>query len=296
VEVQNTGVGADEHHAESAEIQNHRRQSIALWQQLAGRWEQGRHTLGAPTRCVSEWLVGKLAPEPGQTILDLAAGTGEAGFFAATHLGDRGRLICSDFAPQMVSAAERVARELAVNNAEFRVLDAEQLALPDASVDGVICRFGYMLMGDPGRALRETRRVLRPGGRLAFCVWGEPQRNPWMTVPTNVMIEQGHMQRRDPDGPGMFRMRDSTRIGPLLREAGFSGCVIEEMAVSHRFENADALWAFTSELQGPIALAIDALGDHDRQAVRSMIETRAAPFRAGIGYEFPGSVVNVLAG
>jgi ubiquinone/menaquinone biosynthesis C-methylase UbiE len=129
-------------------------------------------------REVSEWLVERVDPRPGQTLLELAAGTGETGFLAADRLGQDGRLISSDFSPQMARAAERVAAELGILNADFRVLDAERIELDDASVDGVFCRFSYMLVGEPLQALRETRRVLRPGGSVAFSTWGEGTRNP----------------------------------------------------------------------------------------------------------------------
>lgn len=279
----------------NADIQEHRQQSYELWQQMAGRWERRRKTLWEPSRRVSEWLVDQLAPAPGQTILDVAAGTGETGFLAAARLGDGGRVISSDFAPQMVKAAERVAQELEISNVEFRVLDAEDMELEDASVDGVVCRWGYMLMGDPAAALRETRRVLRVGGRLTFSVWGEPERNPWMTVPGGVMVQRGHLPRRDPDDPGMFRMRDPGTVVSLLAGAGFAESEVEEMTVSYRFDDTDDLWTFASELQGPIALAIDKLDEHERRAVRSAIEERAAAFRVGNGYELPGLSLNVLA-
>ena len=70
-----------------------------LWQELAPRWERGRELLWESTRAVSEWLVDRLEPQPGQTILDLAAGTGETGFLAASSLGSEGRLITSDLSP-----------------------------------------------------------------------------------------------------------------------------------------------------------------------------------------------------
>ena len=278
---------------ESADI--HGQQHLAPWQVLARRWERSRELLGAPTRRVSEWLVGQLAPRPGQTILELAAGLGETGFLAATHLGSCGRLISSDFAPAMVSAAKRVAKKLSIGNAGFRVLDAERLACPDASVDGVICRFGYMAMRDPDGALRETRRVLRQGGKLVLCVLGEPRRNAWMTVPTNAMIELGHVPRHDPGAPDPFRLRDSGRIGAALHGAGFSTCTIEVARLSYRFADADELWAFASELQGPMVLAIEALAEDERHAVRKRIEAHAAPFKTDSGYAFPGLVMNVVA-
>ena len=123
----------------------------------------------------------------------------------------------------MVEAARQHAAELGVTNADFRVLDADRLELPDASVDGVLNRFGYILRGNPPPALREIRRVLRPGGRLAFAVWAARELNPWMTVPADVMVERGHLApaRRGgapavrPPQPGVDRA--ASRRGRLRR-------------------------------------------------------------------------------
>jgi ubiquinone/menaquinone biosynthesis C-methylase UbiE len=76
--------------------------------------------------------------------------------------------------------SRRRGAELGVNNVEYRVMDAERIELDADSVDGVLCRFGYMLMADPAAALRKTRRVLRRGGRLTLAVWGAPERNPFL--------------------------------------------------------------------------------------------------------------------
>jgi len=275
--------------------EKYRRRSYELWQQMATRWERGREVLWETTRPASEWLVDRLEPQPGQTILDLAAGAGETGFLAADRVGEQGRIISSDFAPRMVAAAERVAKKLGITNAEFRVLDAERLGLENGSVDAVVCRFGYMLMADPGQALRETERVLRDRGRLAFSVFGEPERNPWMTVARGVMVERGHLQPPDPDEPGLFRLSDPEEIRTLLSDAGFVHGEVEEMPIAFRFDDADSLWAYTSELQGPIALAIAQLDDEERKAVRAAIEEGFAAFRENGGYRLPGLVLNVLA-
>jgi ubiquinone/menaquinone biosynthesis C-methylase UbiE len=82
----------------------------------------------------------------------------------------RRRLITTDFSPAMLEAARRRGAELGVANVDYRVIDAERIELHDDSVDGVLCRFWYMLMADPAAAFAETRRVLRPGGRLALAV------------------------------------------------------------------------------------------------------------------------------
>jgi ubiquinone/menaquinone biosynthesis C-methylase UbiE len=269
------------------------RADYELWQQMAARWDRRRALLWESTREISEWLVDHLDPRAGQTILELAAGTGETGFLAAVRLGPGGQLISSDRSPNMVEAARRSASELGIGNAQFRVLDANRIELDEASVDGVLCRFGYLLRGDPPPALREVRRVLRPGGRLAFSVWAERERNPWMTVPAAVMVELGHMPARLPDAGDPFARRSSGHTAQLLVEAGFAEPELEELAMSYRFADADELWAFVSELRGPIALALGKLGDRDREAVRAEIEARAARTAEG-GFALAGVSINAV--
>src|SRR5687768_5783293 len=105
---------------------------------MAPGWEERRDWIWEASRVVGEWMVTKVAPAPGQTLLELAAGPGDTGFAAAAQLGDGGRLICTDFSPQMVEVARRRAGELGLENVEFRVMDAERMDLDDDSVDGVL--------------------------------------------------------------------------------------------------------------------------------------------------------------
>lgn len=107
-----------------------------------GRWAAEMELANAPVRA---WLLRELAPQPGQTVLELSAGAGDTGFEIARLLGDGGRLISSDFSAEMVEVARRRAGELGLRNVEFRVIDAERIELPDDSVEGLVCRYGYML-------------------------------------------------------------------------------------------------------------------------------------------------------
>jgi SAM-dependent methyltransferase len=261
------------------------------WQAMAPRWERGRELLWRGTRPVSEWLVARLDPQRGQTILELAAGAGETGFMAAPLLGSEGRLITSDREPGMVEVARRLAGERGITNADFRVLDADRLDLPDASVDGVLSRFGYLLKGDPPPALAEIRRVLRPGGPLAFSVWAARSRNPWMTVPVEAMIERGHLNPPSGEEIRLSARRNPESITRLLTEGGFAEAEIEELEVAYRFSDAEELWFFVSELRGPVALALADLPEAERAEVRAEVETRAAA--ASGGYELGGVSLNV---
>ena len=266
--------------------------SAEEWEALAPRWERGRELLWRGTRPVSEWLVSRLDPQPGQTILELSAGTGETGFLAAPLLGPRGLLITSDREPGMVEAAARLGSARGITNAEFRQLDAERIQLPDASVDGVLSRFGYILKGDPPTALAEIRRVLRPGGRLAFAVWAARERNPWMTVPAEPLVERGRLAPPTEAERRLSERRNPESIAALLAAAGFGEPELEEVPVAYRFADADELWLFVSELRGPVALALAELPEAERAEVRAEIEARAAT-PAG-GYELGGVSLNAV--
>jgi SAM-dependent methyltransferase len=260
------------------------------WNELASRWERGRALQWEATSAVGEWLVDRLDPQPGQVVLDLAAGTGDTGFLAAPKLGPAGTLIVGDSSPEMLAAAQRVGAELGVANADFRLLDVERLDLPDASVDGVLSRFGYILRGN---GLGEARRVLRPGGRLAFAVWAERERNDWITIPTEVMVERGHLSPPSDAELRLSERRNPASVERLAREAGFERVELAEQAVAYRFADADELWFFVRTLRGPVSLALDELGDDERANVRAELERRVP--RAGAGFELGGVAVEVCA-
>src|SRR5690349_4030401 len=116
---------------------------------MAPGWEREREERQRVAAPITDWLVRELAAQPGDVVLELAAGQGDVGFAVAPLLGEGGRLITSDFSAAMLETARRRGEELALTNVEFRELDAEALDLDDSSVDGVICRFGYMLMPHP---------------------------------------------------------------------------------------------------------------------------------------------------
>jgi len=261
---------------------------------MADGWERDREFMWDATRAVSVQMISALGPEPGDTILELAAGTGETGFAAAAVIGPEGRLISTDFSPEMVDAARRRAVELDLGNVDFRVMDAERNDLADGSVDGVLCRWGYMLMADPTTALRETRRVLRDGKRLSFSVWGSPERNPWAAIPAAAMVSHGHMPPPEAGAPGIFAMGEAGRIRELVTGAGFENPEIEEVAVEYPYNDFDAYWGFIRQLAGALAMVIETLSDDQREAVRETIRAEIEHYRAGDGYRLPGLALNAV--
>jgi ubiquinone/menaquinone biosynthesis C-methylase UbiE len=269
--------------------------SYETWQRMAKGWDSERKWLWDGTRHISEWMIAAIDPRPGQILLELAAGPGDTGFLAAERLGTTGRLISTDFAPNMVQAARRQSTEVGLKNVEHRVLNAQDMDLGDQSVDGVLCRWGYMLMADPGKAFRETRRVLRPSGKLAFSVWGEPAGNPWAALPARVISEHTGTPAPDPGAPGIFAMADPKRTRSLLGAARLHCEKMETIDVMWRFPNFDAMWRFLTTMAGGLAAQITTMPRDEQIILRNEIEIAAEPFKTAVGYAFPGSAQNTLA-
>ncbi len=275
--------------------EEYREASYEIWQAMAEGWDRERQWTWRFSRPVSEQMLAALDPQPGQTILELAAGPGETGFAAARAIGPEGRLIQTDFAPEMVEAARREAERLGLENVEHRVMDAERMDLDDDSVDGVLCRWGYMLMADWDAAMAETRRVLRNGGRLSASVWGDPARNPWASIPARVLIEHTGAPPPQPGQPGIFALADPDRLGEVIRGAGFGEPRFEEVEVTVGFDDFDAAWIFITQVAGAIAMVIKGLPAEEQQAVRDAIEREMDGFRSNGGLELPGVTLNAVA-
>jgi SAM-dependent methyltransferase len=274
---------------------DYREASLRIWEEMAAGWEGHRRSVWEASREVGEWLVDAVDPQPGETVLELAAGVGDTGFAAARRLGPGGRLITTDFSDQMVQAARRRAGELAVSNAEFRTLDAQDMDLDDGSVDGVMCRWGYMLMADPGAALAETRRVLGEGGRVALSVWGDPERNPWASIPARALLEQTGAEPPDPSAPGIFAMASEERTRGLLKDAGLEPQRVETVDMAWWFESYADYWHHLTDVKGAIAMVVRSLPGAEQAALSEDIERRLEPYAEGDGYRLPGMCLNVLA-
>src|SRR5919107_3938982 len=271
-----------------------RQRSKASWDAVATGWYTQREEIWESSRPVSEWMIRRLDPQPGDTVLELAAGSGDTGLRIARLVGESGRVIITDFAPEMVGAARRRGEEMSVENAQFRRLDAERMDLETDSVDGVLCRWAYMLMIDPAAAFAETRRVLRPGGRLAFSVWAARERNPALSLVGGVLESQGHIPPPDPEAPSAFAMANPGYIRELVVGAGFDEPEIEEVTFRWPFADRDAYWRYVTETSASSSPILRSLPPEEQAKVREHVHEVARQFQSGEGYDFPAVCLNAV--
>lgn len=223
---------------------------------------------------MSERLVELLSPRPGQTIVDLAAGPGDTGFLAAPLVRPGGTLVTTDVAPEMLDTARRRAAELDLDDVEFRVEDIAALSFDDATVDGILCRWGLMLVPDMDAAAAEIRRVLRADGRAALAVWGSPDDNDWMTAPGRSALELGLVERPDPAAPGPFRLSEDGALETVLRSAGLTVETIEELRLVWRSPSLDEWWDAVKDTSRMLSTLLERLSPEEAQAVREGAERR----------------------
>jgi ubiquinone/menaquinone biosynthesis C-methylase UbiE len=262
----------------------YRDRAAASWEAAAPGWGEQADALQRAARPVSEWMVDAIDPQPGQTLVELAAGAGETGFLAVERAQPGGRLLCTDGSPEMLAVAKARAEARGIADlVQFRPMPAEWLDLSAATVDAILCRWGYMLLADPETALREARRVLRPDGHLALAAWSARGRNPWSTVFTEVLLDQGLVEPADPALPGMFSFAEDGLIDELLGAAGFQDIVVEALPFTYELESADAWWHYLSSISPQLRTLLPDLAPRSRDALREGIDAAYAPYTAADG-------------
>jgi ubiquinone/menaquinone biosynthesis C-methylase UbiE len=257
----------------------------AIWGSVAEGWAEHAEFVDARAARLTERLLELIGPQPGERVLELAAGVGETGFLAAELVAPGGgMLISSDGAEAMLVHARERALERGVTNVEFKPLELEWIDLPAASVDKAVCRWGYMFALDKDAALRETRRVLRPGGRLALAAWSTPDHNPFTAVPRRTLVDAGLVDGFElAAGPTMFDLADEGKLQELLEDAGFAEVVVEPLPLTIPYDDVEDYIAATCDLSPAFADVVTPLNARQREDLVERLTAATAPFASPDG-------------
>jgi ubiquinone/menaquinone biosynthesis C-methylase UbiE len=234
-------------------------------------------------------LLSLASLELGEQVLDIACGTGLVSFEASRAVSRSGHVLGIDLSERMVDAAEQRAQEMKLSNCSFSRMDAETLALPDASFDVVLCALGLMYMPDPEKAVREMRRVLRPGGRVSLAVWGEQSKCGWSAVFPIVAAEVA-----SDVCPLFFRLGQQDALARLCADAKFEAVRYRRFTTTLTY--ADSNEACEAAFVGvPVALAWSHFNEEVRARVRARYLDAIESWRDGPGYRIPGEFVVAAA-
>ena len=259
----------------------------AAWTDQAAAWDRWADRLERMAERFNQPLAEAAGARPGDRVLDLASGIGEPGLTLHKAIHPGGRLVLSDLAEAMLRGAVRRFRDRRLD-AGFVVQDAQRLAFADGVFDLVTCRFGIMFFPEPGLALSEVRRVLVPGGRVAFLVWGALADNPMFQI-TRGAVEA--VLGKDPSHRDPFRHAEPGVLAPGFVAAGLAGYAEKDLTFDRHVKAGEPFWRPSLEMTSGGRIAT--VGPEVQAAVEAEVVRRLEPYRSGDGYTL-GSRIRIL--
>lgn len=212
-----------------------------FWSARGEAWDRWADVVAESAARTNEPLIAAARLEPGLRVLDLATGAGQPAFAIAELVGPTGEVVASDLVPEMLAGARKRAAARAVRNMRFEIADMEGLPFAARSFDRVTCRFGIMFVPDAERALAEVRRVLKPGGRAAFMVWGPREDTTMFRI---MLAEADRVLGPDPanDMSPVFRFAAAGSLAAVFARAGLVDVVEDEHRLSGTVPIGKPFW------------------------------------------------------
>lgn len=258
------------------------------WNRDGAAWRRWNPTLDRWYGEATRQMLDMAHIRPGQRILDIAAGAGEPAVSAAERVGPGGYVLATDISEGIVELALQVARERGLEQVETRAMDGEKLDLPDASFDAVLCRLGLMYMPHPVEALREWRRVLRAGGRVAVVVFSTPDRNSWGATPASIIRRRAQLPPPVPGQPGPFSLGGPGVLEGVFRQAGFANPEVRAVPAPHGATTAAEYVRVAREAFGGFNAMMAHLPAQEYDSVWNEVEAAMRSFESPGGFEAPG--------
>ena len=219
---------------------------------------------------MADEMIRLLAPLGNESVLDVAAGTGEPGLTIAEMIPG-GKVTITDLAEDMLAVANEMAAQRNITNIETVACDVSAMPFGNESFDAVSCRFGFMFFPDMNLAAKEMYRVLKPGGRIAVAVWDAAENNQWVTTMGFTINKHLGIAPPAPGEPGIFRCAQHGLMADILMQAGFKDAIEVDVKGRNEYEDAAAYWNMTTELAAPFAHALNNASAEMRDTIKAEV-------------------------
>jgi ubiquinone/menaquinone biosynthesis C-methylase UbiE len=269
-------------------------ETLQQWRETASYWTRHHDTIRTMFLPLTRALIEQARIAPGQSVLDVAGGSGEPSLTIAQAVGPTGFVMCTDAIAEMVAVAEREALARGLKNMQFRQCTADSLPFADESFDVAVSRLGVMFFPDPVAAVREMLRVIKPGGRVALAVWGKSELNPYSYVVTGVVSRYVPAVPVAPDAPDAFRFAEPGKLAGVLKDAG--GIDVTQRVV--KFDMAAPLspeefWDMRSEISESLREKLKTLSSEDRARLADEVQEAVRDFFPDGQMRFPAQMLIV---
>ena len=270
------------------QLEEIREQQKHSWNKFSPGWKKWDSTTMDFLAPPGDAIIAAIQPSGNDSILDIAAGTGEPGLTIAALLHG-GKVMITDLAEDMLIVAKEKAAAKAISNVEFIACDVCELPFEDNSFDAVSCRFGFMFFPDMQLAANEILRVLKPGGRFATAAWDGPEKNFWVTAMMGTINKNMELPQPPPGAPGMFRCSKPGLMHGIFENAGFKNIKEEVVPTQLNAGTIDGYWNMMTEVGAPIVAALSKADDAMRKKIKDQV------FEL-VGQKYPGENVAIEAG
>jgi SAM-dependent methyltransferase len=223
------------------------------WNGSAIGWRKWSELIDRGAGDISRRLVELAGVTPGSRVLDVACGYGEPSLTAAKLTGSGGSVVASDISSGMLAFGRERAAAAGARNIEFLESAATSLNFPAGTFDAALSRYGIIFEPDAESAASRIRGFLKPGGRMAICSWGPPERVPFLGVPFKTARQRLQVPPPPPGMPGPFSRPTTEALAGLLKAAGFTDLCAEEADVTFVWPSAEEFTTFIKETAPPIS-------------------------------------------
>ncbi len=249
--------------------------------------------MGAP---LTELIVREARVEPGMRVLDVASGTGEPAISIATLLNGTGEVVATDISVEPLKIGEGRAQQRGLTNVRFQIADVHSLPFDDASFDRVTSRLGLMFFRDLPKALREVRRVLKPGGRFTAVAWG-PMQQPYFETTIGTIMKLFPNLQLPASGAAMFKFGKPGTLTYALQDAGFSNAHDELREVEWSWPGSpEDVWEYFQAVTIPFSPLIKAVPEARREYLDHNIIEAMRHYQNRDGIRFQGRFTLATAG
>jgi SAM-dependent methyltransferase len=227
------------------------------WNVAAGGWRTWAPLLDLAGRYVRERLVELAGIEPGDRVLDVAAGYGEPALTAARRVGPTGHVVATDISAEMLAYGRERAAAAGLENIEFIESPASSLDFPAQSFDAALSCYGIIFDPEGEAAAARVRGFLEPGSRMAISSWGPPDRTPMLGVPMGTLMRRYELPPPPPGTPGPLSRPTPEAIAGLLEGGGFSNIEVEEATYVIDFDSPEDFTTYVRDIAPPINALIN---------------------------------------
>lgn len=271
----------------------------AYWNvDIASKWVDNQAALDRRFQAITDALIERAAPGPGEWAVDVGCGTGATTLELAKAVGGDGHVLAVDISEPMLEVCRRRVADAGLDQVRLLLVDAQTYAFA-READLLASRFGVMFFGDPVAAFGNLRSALRPGGRLSFACWRELEANPWFHLPLEIASRHfGPPEKRHPRAPGPFAFAEADYVRSILERAGWERIRIERAELAIEIEATIVREATFAASMGPAARLIRERAADPEAAARAIgadIADAFRPFETGSGMRFPAVVSLVTA-